>query len=174
MGAGLFWGVLLIIIGLGIVIRVVFNIDFPIFKFLIAFFFIYIGIKILFGKKLFNSDFKETDIVFSEQVIRDDFHDKEYNVLFGKGTFDLRNIDFQEQNVRLKINTVFGAAEILVDEDIPMEVKADAVFAGVSLPKGNSAAFGSARYESDSLEKTKPYLYIKADAVFGAIEFKRE
>ena len=37
MGAALFWGLLLILIGLGIVIRVVFNINFPVVKFVIAF-----------------------------------------------------------------------------------------------------------------------------------------
>ena len=47
MGAGVFWGGLLIFIGLALIIRFVFNVDFPVFKVLIAGFFIYLGFTLL-------------------------------------------------------------------------------------------------------------------------------
>jgi predicted membrane protein len=50
MSVSLFWGLVLILIGLSLIIKIVFNIDFPIFKILFAFLFIYIGIKVLVGR----------------------------------------------------------------------------------------------------------------------------
>ncbi|MGM0504252.1 MAG: YitT family protein, partial [Bacteroidota bacterium] len=93
MGAGLFWGILLILIGLGIVIRVVFNIDFPLIKFIIAFFFIFIGIKILIGNYSFShAEADEDTTIFSEsKVLGQDENFKEYNVIFGSTIIDLRD-----------------------------------------------------------------------------------
>ena len=70
MGAGIFWGIILILIGLGIVIRVVFNIDFPVFKFLVAIFFIFLGLRMMFGSfgiVNFHVDSKN-DVFFGEKI----------------------------------------------------------------------------------------------------------
>ena len=118
MGAGVFWGALLIFIGLALIIRFVFNIDFPVFKVLFAMFFIYIGLRILFGSfGLFKFETGPDDTLFAEREFYRPEHNKEYNVVFGKGNFDFTNIDLSEGNVNVKIGTVFGASEIRIDRD---------------------------------------------------------
>ena len=155
MGAGLFWGVLLILIGVGVVIRVVFNINFPVIKFLIAFFFIFIGIKMLVG----NFDFRhghidENTTIFSESRIDGtQGNHKEYNVIFGSSVIDLRGIDLSEGSREIKINTIFSGTVIKIDKNIPVRIKADAVFANAALPNGNASAFGTAKYESETFTK---------------------
>lgn len=172
MGAGIFWGVILVIIGLGIIIRVVFNIHFPIFKFLVAFFFIFIGLRILFGSfGLFRWEAKETDILFKEEQVRPE-DKKEYNVIFGSGEFDLRDIDLSQGNYQVKVNTIFGGTVIKVASNIPTRIEVDAVFAGAQLPKGNSAVIGSSLYTNEAYVEGDKYLYIKADVVFGSVEVK--
>lgn len=174
MGAGIFWGIILIIIGLGIVIRVVFNIDFPVFKFLVALFFIYLGLRIMFGSfGIFNFKVGKADIVFNEKYIKGSPGTDEYNVIFGKGDFDFRDIDLSEGSVRTKVNTVFGGAVIKVDRDTPLKIKSDAAFAGVELPEGNTAVFGSTVYTSESYKEGENHLFIKIDVVFGGVEVKK-
>jgi len=173
MGAGVFWGVILILVGLGIVIRVVFNIDFPIFKFLVALFFIYIGLRIMFGSfGLFHFKVDKNDIVFNEKHVEATIGEDEYNVIFGKGIFDFRDIDISDGPVKFKVNTIFGASEIKVNKDMPLKIVADAVFAGAELPEGNTAVFGSNTYTNEKFVEDSSYLFIKIDVVFGGVEVK--
>ena len=174
MGAGLFWGIILILIGLGIVILVLLHIDIPIFKIVIALFFVFIGLRILFGHSE-NWRHREgrNDIIFSESRITGNPESEEYNVIFGKGIFDFRDIDLSEGTVHVKINTIFGGSEILVDHNTPVKIKSDAVFGGAKLPEGTAAAFGNNEYVSDNFNENSNYLYIKADVVFGGVDIKR-
>jgi hypothetical protein len=175
MGAGVFWGALLIIIGLTLIIRFVFNVDFPVFKVLFALFFIYIGIRILFGSfGLFRFETSTNDVLFNEKVFYKPEHNKEYNVVFGKGVFDFTDLDLSQGNVNVKIGTVFGASEITIDGSMPVRIEADAVFSGAVMPDGNTAVFGSSSYETESFSRDTNYLKIKLDVVFAGVEVKRE
>ena len=174
MGAGVFWGAVLIFIGLSLIIRFVFNVDFPIIKVLVAGFFIYLGIRILFGSfGMFNIHSGPNDVLFSEREFVQPENNKEYNVVFGKGSFDFTDIDLSQGNVNVKIGTVFGASEIRIDSEMPVRIVADAVFAGAELPDGNTAVFGSSSYESLSFNPDSNHLKIKLDVIFGAAEVKR-
>ncbi|HAN18466.1 MAG: hypothetical protein A2X13_08850 [Bacteroidetes bacterium GWC2_33_15] len=174
MGAGMFWGILLILIGLGIVIRVVFNIDFPIVKFIIAFFFIFLGIKILLGNfNFWKVRHDENTTMFGERRINGiDAEHKEYNVIFGSNVVDLRDIDLSQGSKEIEINVIFGSSDIKISEKTPVKIKAEAVFGSAQMPNGNTASFGSTQYKTESFSKDTNYLYIKADAVFGGIQVK--
>ena len=174
MGAGVFWGAVLIFIGLALIIRFVFNVDFPVFKVLIAGFFIYLGLRILFGSfGLFHFETGPDDVLFSEKEFVRPEHNKEYNVVFGKGNFDFTDIDLSQGSVNVKIGTVFGAAEVRINRDMPVKINADAVFAGAELPDGNTAVFGSSSYQSESFNPDSNHLKIKLDVVFGGVQVKR-
>lgn len=174
MGAGLFWGILLILIGLGVVIRVVFNINFPLVKFVIAFFFIFIGIKILLGNFNFGyGNVGANTTIFSESKVdgpKEEF--KEYNVIFGSSVIDLRNIDLTKGSKEIEINTIFGSTILKVDKETPIKIKSDVVFASAKLPSEEVSAFGNGRYESDSFSKDSNHIYIKADIIFGELKVK--
>lgn len=174
MGAGLFWGILLILIGLGIVIRVVFNINFPVVKFVIAFFFILIGIKLLFGGfNFWHSNIEGNTTIFSESKInglKEKY--KEYNVIFGSSVIDLRNIDLSDGSKEIEINTIFGNTTLIIDKETPVKIKSDVVFASSKLPRENTSAFGTGHYESDNFNKDANHIYIKADIVFGELKVK--
>lgn len=174
MGAGLFWGALLILIGLGIVIRVVFNINFPIVKFIVAFFFIFIGIKLLVGNfNFWHGHVDENTTIFGDSKINGlDENFKEYNVIFGSSVIDLRDIDLSQGSKEIKINTIFGGSVLKINDSIPYRIKADAAFAGAELPNGTTATFGSAKYQSDNFSKDTTHLSIKVDVVFGSFKIK--
>lgn len=173
MGSGLFWGILLLVIGASLIFKVVFNIELPIFRIVIAFILIYLGIRILIGNISNNGD--KNDIIFTEKKISSlDQKNKEYNVIFGKGTFDFTDIDFSgNQPVAIEFNTVFGSSEVRLNKDIPVKIKGETVFANISMPNGNTTFFGETTYLGEQFEENQPYLYIEASAVFGNIEIKK-
>lgn len=177
MDSGLFWGLLLIVLGLSLVLKVVLNIDFPVVKVLIAFFFIYLGVKILVsntGVKAFKSG--PQDVAFGEANFKEIIHpEREYHVVFGKGNFDFRNVVLPDSGyVETKVSTVFGGSEIILNQNTPVRIKADAAFSGTQLPNGNSAVFGTVNYESENFDEMKPYLLLKTEVVFGGIDIRRK
>ena len=75
---------------------------------------------------------------------------------------------------KIKINTIFGNSVILINKNTAVKIKSDAVFAGASMPDGNSVAFGSIQYATDSFAVALNHLYIDAPVVFGALQVKME
>ena len=174
MGAGLFWGAFLLLLGVALIIKVVFNVDFPVFKVLVGVFLILLGLKVVFGKFLISPDhFKAEETIFNERVYDNPESGKEYSVLFAKGVYDFTNVDLSKGNFRTKISTVFGGTQIIVPRDVPVRVKADAVFAGAELPEGHTAVFGTTVYESDSWRPDSAFIDIKVDVVFGGVQVIR-
>ena len=175
MGAAIFWGSILILIGLSLVIKVVFNVDFPVFKILLAFLFVYIGLRILLGSfGLFSFKAGPNDVIFSERFFSPPYEHSEYNVVFARGVFDFRNIDLIEGTKNIKIGTVFGGSQIKINHTMPVKITADAVFAGAELPDGNTAVFGSSTYTSESFNPDSAHLNIKIDVIFGGVQVIRE
>jgi predicted membrane protein len=174
MGAGLFWGAFLLLLGIALIIKVVFQVDFPIFKVLVGIFLIMLGIKVLFGRFVIPSHhFKPEETIFDERTYSDPESNKDYTVLFAKGVYDFTNVDLSKGSFHTKISTVFGGTQIIIPRDAPVRIKADAVFAGAELPDGNTAVFGSSVYESDSWSPDSASINIKVDVVFGGVQVIR-
>jgi len=175
MGGGFFWGLLLVIIGVSMIIKVVFHIDIPVFRIIIAFFFVFLGIKILTGNSHpFSNNRGPNDVIFGESNVSYQNKDvpKEQNIIFGKGTLDLRQLDSTALPAQIEINTVFGSSEIYLNKSIQVRIKVDAVFSGATLPNNNTSAFGSSYYESPGFDNSKPFLYINVNVVFGGVNIR--
>jgi hypothetical protein len=63
---------------------------------------------------------------------------------------------------------------ILINRNTPVKIKSDAVFAAATMPDGNSVAFGTIQYATDTFAVTLNHLYIDAPVVFGAVQVKAE
>ena len=174
MGPAIFWGLFLIFIGFALIIKYVFNLDIPVGKIVIALFFISIGIKLLVGQtKFLHTGKKETDIIFNDARLNGkDISASEYNVIFGKLVLDLRDMELSDLPKRLEINTIFGATEILINESLPIHIKAEAVFSGAKLPNGNTVTFGNSEYSTSSYNPSDKFLMINGDVIFGGLEVK--
>ncbi len=173
MGTALFWGLLFIVIGLALVFKIVFNLDFPLIRVIIAFVLIFLGIRMLVGGFGFHSHSRDSnDVIFGEKYYSKTEDGKEYNVIFGKGTYEFTDSDSLQTEKRVKIGTIFGASLIKINKDMPVKIKVDAAFASVELPNGNSTVFGNTVYESPGLDTSKPYLDLKLDVVFGEVDVK--
>lgn len=172
MGIGLFIGVFIILLGVGIIVNVIFHIHIPVFKILFGLVLIYIGLKIIFGSWISFPSWtgKPGNAVFQERTYRSLPGDsKEYNAVFGKAVVDLRGIELKEKVTYIKISAIFGGAEVILSETTPVRIKADAVFGGVQLPENVTGAFGTSTFQSKNFDETRNYLVIEGTSVFGGI-----
>jgi predicted membrane protein len=173
---GLFWGGILIIIGLTIILNAIFNIQIPIIRIIIAFILVYIGVKMLLGGYRISGKVDQNTMVFSEGVMKMNSVSRhnEYNVVFGKGTIDLSGVDLTEGSVNIEVNAVFGEAVIEIDPNTPVKITASAAFGSAVLPDESQTAFGSHTYRSDSYDKADSRLNIDATSVFGSLRVSRK
>jgi len=173
MGAGLFWGIILIAIGLSIIFKVIFGIS--IFRIVIAGAFILFGIIILIGKPVFHPDRGDQDVIFGEKTYKSSqIQNGEYNTIFSKTVYDFRDIDSLSPGItKLKFNTVFGSTDILLPQNAPVQIKIDAVFSSARLPNGNTIAFGNAAYKSQGTDTSSNKLIMEASVVFGGLNFQQ-
>jgi predicted membrane protein len=176
MSTGIFWALIFILIGLSLIIKIVFNIDFSIFRVLFAFFFIYLGIRMFIGKdfSMFHHNNEEGNVIFGQRTITDVGNEREYNVIFGGGKFDLSHLNIPDSGeVHIKLNTIFGGTQLFINPELPVQIESQTVFGGTKMPDGSTAAFGSLRYENDSAKSAKPKFFIETNTVFGGIQIKQ-
>jgi predicted membrane protein len=173
MGAGIFWGSILIILGISLILRIFFDIS--VFRIIIAFLLIFIGIKMLVGKKIFSSLYDENNVFFGERVFKSTpQNNTDYNTLFSETTYDFREMDsLTALRTKISIKTVFGNTVIILPRNLNVQVKAEAVFASASLPNGNTIAFGSTNYNSENYNASSPLLIIDVNVVFGNVEIRQ-
>jgi hypothetical protein len=167
----IFWGLILVIIGVSIILRIVFNIN--LFRVLIAALLIVTGIMILFGAKgIFRCRSGSNENIFGDRMVYESPRDKtEYNVVFGKTTYDFRNFQFTEdKSVRVRLHTVFGSSHIMINNNIPVKVKIDAAFSGATTPDRNTIVFGTSYYTTPVFRESEKYFYIEAEVVFGHLQ----
>ncbi len=175
MSASLFWGLILILIGISIIIKIVFNIDFSIFRVIIALVFIYFGIRLFIGRdfSFYHDNSDEQLILFSKRHVSHIDDGKEYNVIFGEGRFDLSKFSVPDSEVvHFKLNTIFAGSEIILNPEIPVEINSNTVFGGTRMPNTNASAFGIASYKNDTAKKSKAKIIIETNTIFGGLEVR--
>lgn len=171
--SGLFWGIILIIIGFTIIIRVLFHIDIPIVKVIFAFILIYWGLKLLFGGFGIKSGAKNI-ILFEDAKVHAVKTNREYSIIFGSGDIDLQDMDITEKSIYSQVNIVFGSGKILLNKDIPTIIKLNTVFGGTKLPNGNAGFFGDYVYRSDNFREDQNCLTLEINTVFGSARIMRK
>jgi predicted membrane protein len=170
--SGVFWGLLLILIGASIILKVVFNINLPVIRTIFGILLIVFGIQILFGISFTrkHSSSGEKDVLFEERVLPFDPGHKEYNTIFGKSTLDLSEWNKDTGREKIEINTIFANTRIKISDKTPLVIKSNTVFGSIFLPGQNINAFGTYTYKSPSYKEGKPYLFLEINTVFGATE----
>ena len=147
LSSGIFWGFIVILFGVGILLKSVFHVNIPFFKILIGIIVILFGVSIIFNA--INST-RRNNTVFREYNFNFGTIEKEYNIVFSKGVFDFTNFNFSNYNGKfVKINSDFSKSEIYLSLNFEYEIRADSVFGVVRLPNGESVSFGNiARLEN--------------------------
>ena len=167
---GLFWGFILILLGISVIIKAIFKIDIPLVKIIFALLLIYWGLKLLFGFE-FKSH-SSGNIVFSKSKISASQTKNDYNIVFGSGDIDLSKIDLSQGNAYTEVNIVFGSSNIYIDPTIPTLIKISSAFGEIILPQKTINFIGDYVYKTENFSEDKPYLYLKLDVVFGSAKIR--
>ena len=160
-----YWASLLILAGVLLIVRNVFKLDLPVMGIIFPVIIISWGISILLGPKG-NSDTDSTFLFHNGSVTGVDGNSS-YNVVFGKGTYDLRNIKVTDKNTRVDLDAVFSSAFVKINPNTPMKIKVSAVFASGRLPDGSVISFGDRTYYTKAYHADSAYVEVHADVVFG-------
>ena len=170
----MFWGVLIMLLGLYVILNSVFKIQFPLFKVLLACFLIFIGFRMLFS--IFsgntNSNRSEGHAIFNDtqQKVATLADNSKYETVFGSQKIDLQEATFATTRSQISFSCVFGSQVIKLPKNANVRVKASAVFGSVNLPNGGKVSFGDYTY-TNAKNELAPTLDIDADCVFGNITF---
>ncbi len=165
MFSGLFWGLMLILIGLSVILKSVFHINLPIVRIIFALILIYWGVTLLSNKKSKDND--ET-IMFKDSSILIEEAESEKTIIFGSGKINLSDIILTDENYHLKVNVIFGSGVVYVPKDFPAIIKVSAVFGEGRLPDGSTEVFGDSVYKSPDYDRSIPHLILDLDVVFGS------
>ncbi len=165
--SGLFWGAIVVLIGLTIILNGVLGIRIPIVRIVFGLLLIYWGISLLLGLSVRRTS--GATIMSDSRVMSTEATGKQ-DVVFGKSTIDLTGVQLKPGANHYEVNTIFGASTIRLNPAIPAKVKVTSVFGGVRLPDGANIAFGENTWLSPAFKADSAYLYVKAAVVFGATE----
>src|ERR1700722_16303652 len=139
MGKHMIVGVVFVLVGLSIILKAFFHVDIPVFRTAVAFFIIYIGIKMLLGSfghhrwahDSVSNGGDDSTILFNSGSFKWDASSKEskkYSVVFGSGVFDLSDVPVQKEDTFVEVNTVFGEGTVLLSRKTPVKIQSNAVF----------------------------------------------
>jgi hypothetical protein len=168
-----FWGVVLVLWGCALVLNVLFHLNIPIFRMLIALIIIFIGIQMLLGWKgnaWYNVHRDDHNVIFGHSTQNATPMSKEYNIIFSNGEVDVTEPNPEWVNSKLEVNTVFGHGILKINPEIPAKIVTTAVFGRMLTPDSGQTVMGDHGYQTPSLKENQPYLLIEANVVFGNME----
>lgn len=152
------------------VLNHVFKFNIPIGRMLVAFAFIFLGIKILLGGNMACKQKEDKQsTVFSEKKEVYNKDTKMYSVVFGQSTIDLTNINLSESKT-IELNTVFGEMRVLINPTLNCELNTNVAFGHITTPYGEVNGMGQNSFRPTVFNKDLPTLTINAKVVFGQIK----
>jgi hypothetical protein len=162
---GIFWGVLLIAVGVWFILRRFFPFHVPVLRLIVAVVFVYLGIRVLVHGQLAG----HPGPFFESRQRYAAGWDRDYNVIFGNGDVDLTSVALGSSIVGAQVNVVFGSGVLHVNPALPVRIDMSAAFGTVEAPDGRSVSFGDTLYTSPSYRDDAPALVVRAVAVFGRL-----
>lgn len=161
-------GGIVVLIGILLLIKNIFNIHIPVFTLVFSFGLIYLGILLIrgnLGKGRFGHS-GPGNVMFDEQTIRFNPGQSSYSVLFGSGTLNLQGIK-PEAPLHIHVDCTFGEMQVVVPRDIPLQVLGSSTFAQLNGPDLRKISFGDYNYISAGFNPSLPGITLHARVLFG-------
>lgn len=160
----MFWGIVIILIGISVISQAVFKIHLPIGRIVTGLVFLYIGVKILLG--VFGAKKEHTTIMGKSNVSVEIIEDAKYDAVFSSQVIDLSNAIDNGGVHSIECNAVFGSAKIIIPKNMRIQVKSASIFGSVRTPH-NETNFGESEYTTGP--NSSGLLKLKVNAVFGSV-----
>jgi predicted membrane protein len=160
-------GTAIVLIGVLMLIRNVFNIHIPIFAMLASFGLIWLGVMMIRGNiKPGSGD--HSKVKFSDSNLNYIPGQENYGVSFGSGVLNLQDLK-PDVPVHLNVECSFGEMKIMISRDVPLQVNGSASFGSLYGPDLRSASFGNYSYMSSGYNPNLPGITIHARVSFGEL-----
>ena len=160
---GLFWGILISLIGLSIVLKYAFHIQLPLVRVFFGIIIILIGLKIIVGQASRHQ-------AKSHNYSTIYHYSRDYDVVFSSTTIDLSKYE-SGQKIPGEISVVFGSAVVIVPDTMNLEVSSTTVFGTTIMPDRSYAGFGEDRYMIKN-NPDAPVNRMETTTVFGKLVFE--
>jgi len=170
LSSAVFWGVIIILLGLSIILKEIFGVHIPVFRIFVGLILIYLGVKILAGG--FWRHHYANSVVFNEANMNFDESQQDYNIVFGHGVIDLFKMDASHTNRSFDVNVVFGNGTLILNDSIPIFVEISSAFGTAIVPDKTINALGKSTFTTTAYKANEPYTYIKASVVFGRLDIQ--
>jgi hypothetical protein len=165
-----FWGLLILLFGLSILMREVFHVHIPFVRIFIGIMFVYFGCRIIAGGFWRHSGwYGGNNAVFGNANMQYESGVSDYSVVFGNGIVDLTSINTVTANQRINVDVVFGNGTVKLNDSIPAKVELSTAFGSAVTPDRTINALGKSYYTTPAYRDGAPYLFVKADVVFGRL-----
>lgn len=162
-----FYGILLIILGLLILARYVFQVKIPIFIVSTAIIIFIVGVSLFFHRPEPGSN---RDIVFSNKTIQVTNPAEECNFAFSGGTIDLSMASPQYQGQKIKINSLLSCGTIKINPGTPAIIRINSVLLVTQTPDNSSVYLGRYNYKTASFKENSNYLDIEIKNIFSKLK----
>lgn len=161
-----FWGVIIILLGLSILLH------FPFFNILFAGLIIWIGVKVLTGRGndfgdfwhettgTLDDDYLRRVLVFSSMRTKlrtENFEGMELVTIFSGGEVDAATIKTKNKDVEINLVAIFGGLKLRIPK-------------GWAVKSEGIGIIGGFDNRTDSSTKTGPVIHLKGVAIFGGVE----
>lgn len=159
-------GVIVVLLGILLLARNVFNLDIPVFTILISVALIIGGIFLITGSFTMKRDGQH--VQFGESHFQFNPGQRNYSVQFGEGTLNLKGHK-PDSNIPISVECSFGQFRIVADREVPLKVTGQASFAELRGPDARKVSFGDYTYMSPDYNPAQPGFTIDARVSFGEL-----
>jgi predicted membrane protein len=175
----MFWGVLFVAIGVLVILRHYFGIQFPLIKVIFGILLVYFGVKILFTSFTKATPGTPTRLgpsqnigLFSSSRFQYISNGKpqSFHTFFGDSDIDLSKMDLSRGDVDIELNVVFGEMLVVLGAQVPMQLESKALFGEIQLPNKKKITEGRHTFQSAILKASGAKINMRANAIFGEIK----
>lgn len=164
MSPSLIWGTILVLLGLSLILKSLFQITIPLIRPFFGCVLVYLGLSIMMDPFTESPDKKS--VMFGTSKVHAQQQVTTYNVTFGSAVIDLSTMDVTDQT-EITVNTVLGASTILLNPLVPTKVRVNALVARASLPDETLVSFGRNVYKTAHNESK---LTLHVNVVLGNVD----
>lgn len=172
MGFTLFISLFLLSLGLGLVIKALLSSHLPLSRWIVGSLIVLLGVHLLMNNLRKSDQLDSHRVWFSDSnLIVDSVGNSDIDVAFGDVLVDLRQFDLNDSLPTIRIQVVFGHAEVLLPQNVAFVVETDMGFAGTTGLTRTAGGFGHHYYASPLFQKDANYLTVDVSVLFGAVAF---
>ncbi len=163
----IFWGSLIIILGLSMILKA-YGITFPILRLFFGGLLIYIGVYILSHRDSFSSRYSWGDAKYKYSKISST--KEKYSVAFCKKEIDLSYLRPQEPMI-IEVSVFCSNLTIKTHPHVPVETIIDAFCSQVNTPQTSFSTFASHQYANES-SHSSPLITLRINAACSNVEIQ--